>query len=267
MKNLTLLLICLSITKFCYAQNSEDLQKAIKQAETEKKKQQTKLDSLLEVEKKNRLQELMDLNKQKIELDKKIVKLGGEEEVKNNRISFVLGIGASYVANNIYQNPSVNLNNNNVIIEKAQRVKSNLTFGIVYTPLTSTFTNKDGETETVNHGISLSTFINPISLSKAAESQSFFNMTDFGVGLGYKFAGNVLVMATTEFFGVRQPKQWFIDMYKTNDQKYNVNGLTQLAFNPEDNDVFRTKMMSTFGFKVCYTFDIVKNFKSTSSNK
>ncbi|TKC12677.1 hypothetical protein FA048_03395 [Pedobacter polaris] len=88
-------------------------------------------------------------------------------------------------------------------------------------------------------------------------------MADFGVGLGYKFAGNVLVMATSEFFGVRQPKEWFIAQYQTNDRQYNVNGLTQLSFDPNDNDVFRTKMMTTFGFKICYTFDIVKNFKSS----
>ncbi|TKC12676.1 hypothetical protein FA048_03390 [Pedobacter polaris] len=132
MKNL-ISLICLSITTICYAQSPSEIKEAIKHAEAEKQKQQAKLDSLLVIDQKNKLTLLRDLNKQKSELDQKINQLGSTEP-KNNRISFVLGIGASYVANTLHQNPSVNLNNNNVIIEKAQKVKTNVTFGVVYTP-------------------------------------------------------------------------------------------------------------------------------------
>jgi len=188
-----------------------------------------------------------------------------DDKEENNRFSFVLGIGASYLANKLYQNPSIDVSNNAVVIEQAQQIKTNLTFGIVYTPYLKTITYRNGNSETMPHGISFATFINPIALTKATENQSFFNMTDFGVGIGYKFAGNVMIMGTAEFFGIRQPKEWFINKYQLNDKQYVVNGSPQLSFDVNDNNIFRTKVVSAFGFKVCYTFDIVKNFKANNN--
>jgi len=186
-----------------------------------------------------------------------------DDDKENNRFSFVLGIGASYLTTKLYQNPSIDVSSNAVVIEHAQQIKTNLTFGIVYTPYLKTISYRNGQSETMPHGISFATFINPIALTKVTENQSFFNMTDFGIGVGYKFAGNVMIMGTAEFFGVRQPKEWFINKYQLNDKQYVVNGSAQLSFDVNDNNIFRTKMVSSFGFKVCYTFDIVKNFNSS----
>lgn len=189
---------------------------------------------------------------------------GGKDNLKNNRISFIVGIGASSITTDLYQNPAINLTNNNVIIEESQSIKTNVSLGIVYTPFKTKITYGDGKEEIVPKGISFATFINPIALTSATENQSFFNMTDFGVGIGYKFAGNVMIMGTMEWLSVRQPRQWFIDEFKGNDKAYIVNTAPQLSFDVSDNNIFETKIATTFGFKICYTFDVVRNFKESA---
>lgn len=113
----------------------------------------------------------------------------------------------------------------------------------------------------------MATFVNPIALTKATDTQSFFNIVDFGVGLGYKFANGFMIMGTLEWFSARQPRKWFIDEYKGNDKAYIVNGDEQVSIDKDDNDIFTNKIVNTIGFKFCYTFDIVKNFRSLSSSE
>lgn len=263
MKKLILLLCLLS--SICFAQTSDsDLKEAIKKIEKERLKQKEELDRLLAQQKNNEAEFLRTLKSDREKLNEKILAIEIEPPIANNRISFVLGIGSAFVLDQLYQNPAINLNNNNVMLEKAQHLKTNLTFGIVYTPYLYKITYKDGKSETMPKGISFATFINPIALTKATENQSFFNMTDFGVGIGYKFAGSIMVMGTFEFLGVRQPKNWFIEEYQNNNRQYSVNGSPQLSFDVNDNNVFQSKIATTIGFKVCYTFDIVKNFKKSS---
>jgi hypothetical protein len=189
------------------------------------------------------------------------------KEETNKRISYVIGVGSSYITNQLYQNPIVD-QNNNVIIEKAQNLKTNVTFGIIYTPYFRNIYNGNGnDYDKITHGISFATFVNPIALSKTTNNQSFFNITDFGIGLGYKFAGNMMIMGTVEWSGVKQPKKWFINEFKNNDKPYLVNDSPQLSFDTNNTNVFETKIATTFGFKVCYTFDIVKNFQKGSETK
>lgn len=182
---------------------------------------------------------------------------------KISRFSYILGAGTSFIPSTNYENPSVNLTNNNVIIQKSQSIKTNVTFGITYTP----FFNKnipDGEGghETVPRGITFATFINPLTITKAINTQEGLSATDFGVGIGYKFAGNVMIMGTVEWFGARQPKQYFLQEYINGDKQYIVNNDTQLSFDPKDDNIFYTKIITSFGFKLCYTFDIIKKFKT-----
>ncbi len=190
-----------------------------------------------------------------------------QPEEKNQRINFIVGIGTNYIPNTVYQNPIVNKTNNNVIVEKGQRLKTSLNFGIVYTPYFRTFYEADRTTKTVPHGISLSTFINPITLSKATDAQPFFNALDFGIGIGYKFAGNFLIMGTVEWFSVSQPREWFINEYKGNDKPFLINNSPQQAFDLTDNSVFRNKIMTTVGFKFCYSFDVVKSIVDSKKEK
>lgn len=184
----------------------------------------------------------------------------------NKRISFIIGVGASYIPQTLYQDPAINKTNNAVIIEKSQKQKTNITIGIVYTPYLYKIKYANGEEEIVPKGISFATFLNPIALTKATNTQSFFNIQDFGVGIGYKFAGGVLVMGTVEWFGARQPRDWFVNEYMSNNKPYLINNAPQLSFGVNDNNIFQNKIVTTFGFKVCYTFDIIKNYYKTSQN-
>lgn len=195
---------------------------------------------------------------------------------RNKRISFIAGVGASYITESLFQDPVVNKTNNNVIIGEAGKIKTNLTLGIAYTPyvydITSTIRTigTDGRISTrrviehVPKGFTVAAFLNPISLTRVNQSQPFFNMVDFGLGIGHRTAGGVLFMLTTEFFSVNQPRQWFIDQFKGNDKNYVIGGSPQTTIDPTDNSIFTNKMAVTFGFKVCYTFDIIKNYYNSS---
>ena len=190
------------------------------------------------------------------------------------RISFVLGVGSSVFPYQLYQNPAVDKSlNNNVIIEKGQHIKTNLSFGIVYTPFLYKFIDADHpQGEIVAKGLSLATFINPVNLTKASDAQSFFSATDFGVGIGYKFVGSLMILGTIEFFSVNQPRDWFIEKYKSNDKNFSVPGTggttnVQQSFDLNDSNIFRSRIIPTIGFKVCYTFDIIKTYTSLNTDK
>lgn len=179
----------------------------------------------------------------------------------DQKISFIAGVGASYITNELYQNPAVDLSSKNVILSEAQSIKTNVSLGIAYTPRTLTLVQNDGKKIAVPYGWTFITFINPISFNQVSDNQGFFNMTDFGIGLGWKFSGEFLIVGTVEFFNVRQPKDWFIEEYKGNDKSFLVDNAPQVSFDSNDNNVFRNKMATTIGFKICYTFDIIKSYK------
>jgi hypothetical protein len=191
----------------------------------------------------------------------------------NNRISFIVGPGASILTRKIYDNPIVNQTNNIVVINDASWLKTNLALGIIYTPYITTITRSSvpylsgsgqfgvrKEVEVVPKGITYGVFINPLAFSKATESQPFSSMIDFGAGIGYRTAGGFLIMGTVEFFSVRQPRQWFIDEYKDQNKTYSIGGAAQKAIDVNDNTIFTNKPVVTFGIKLCYSFDIIKNY-------
>lgn len=192
-----------------------------------------------------------------------------------HRISFIVGGGASLIATNLYNDPVVNKTNNAVIIEKASRIKSNLTFGISYTPFVSnvirTIKVKNSKTKKVEEiqvieyyprGISYALFLNPVNLSTLAD-KGLSTSIDLGFGLGYR-AGPFSVLGTMEFFSVRQPRDYFISQFQNNTATYTVNNQVQTSFDINDNSVFISKPAVAFGLKFCYTFDIIKSFYKTS---
>ena len=132
--------------------------------------------------------------------------------------------------------------------------------GIVYTPYFSTFNSKDKTPIRVTHGLSYAAFFNPVNISKATNTQTFMDVMDVGFGIGWKSASNFLILGTIEFFGARQPRDWFIEKYKNNNNSFLINDSPQLSFDINDNDIFQTKVFTSVGIKFCYTFDVIKNF-------
>ena len=192
----------------------------------------------------------------------------------NNRFAFMVGGGTSIVATKLYLDPAINKTNNAVIIEEAGRVKPNISLGIIYTPFVSTIKRqvevKSGsstKTETlfeyVPRGFSVALFLNPISLSKLSETSLSSNV-DLGMGLGWR-SGNFSIFGTVEFFSVRQPRDYFVTQFQSNDKPYIVNGEIQASISTNDNDVFRSKVATSFGIKLAYTIDIAKSFVANTA--
>lgn len=192
------------------------------------------------------------------------------------RISFIAGAGASYICNNLYYDPIIDKTTNSVIIEKAGHLKPNITLGIIYTPKVSSITRKikvidEGKIKNLNlieyypKGWSYALFINPLSVTKLS-SVSMTNTVDLGFGFGYR-SGGVSILATAEIFSIRQPKDYFIKQYKSNNKPYVLNDEIQSGIDINDNSIFNSKVIVSFGIKLCYTFDIVRSFVSDSGKE
>lgn len=191
----------------------------------------------------------------------------------NKRISFFVGAGISTIGNTVYELPVIDKTTNNVIIEEAGSLKPNVSMGIVYTPFVYDVqrriqyrdTNGDLQTkyitEHVPKNFSVALFINPISLSAA--NSNLENTVDLGFGLGWR-SDSFSVFATMEFFGLKQPRNYFVEQYKTNDKQYIIGGETQTAIDINDNSIFKSEVMTSFGIKLAYTFDIVSRYSAAS---
>jgi hypothetical protein len=86
---------------------------------------------------------------------------------------------------------------------------------------------------------------------------------DLGFGIGWR-SGSFLIMATADFFSVKQPRQYFVDAYQGSNKAYVVNGETQTSIDVSDNSIFKNRIVSSFGIKFAYTFDIARSFYSNS---
>ena len=191
----------------------------------------------------------------------------------SKRISFFVGAGTSVIANDVYELPIIDKTTNNVIIEKAGRLKPNVSTGIVYTPFVYNvprlinYIDEDGNEQTkkiIEHQpkhFSVALFINPVSLSSPNSNLS--TTVDLGFGLGWR-SDNFSVFATMEFFSLNQPRDYFVNAFNTNDQQYVIGGEVQTAIDVNDNSIFKSQVMTSFGIKIAYTFDIVSNYTRTA---
>jgi len=202
-----------------------------------------------------------------------------QEETDNygwsRRISFIFGAGPSIITNSIYSDAVINKADNTVKLEKSGKLKTSLSLGIMFTPFVSdvkrevkTIENKNVETKTFYEhyprGISFALFMNPIDISSINTTQS--SAVDLGLGLGYR-SGDFTFLLTTEFFSVRQPRDYFVNQYSNNATKYSIDGNIQSSIDLTDNTIYKGKMIAAIGFKLAYTFDIAKTFYSRSQAK
>jgi hypothetical protein len=192
----------------------------------------------------------------------------------SKRISFFVGAGTSVIANDIYELPIIDKTNNTVIIEKSGKLKPNVSTGIVYTPFVYNvprlvkYIDDEGNEKTkkiiehVPKHFSVALFINPVNL--ASSNSNLNTSVDLGFGLGWR-SDNFSVFATMEFFGINQPRDYFVQAYKTNDQQYVIGGEIQTAIDINDNTIFKNQIMTSFGIKLAYTFDIVSRYSKASN--
>jgi len=192
----------------------------------------------------------------------------------NKRISFFVGAGISTIVNTVYELPVIDKTTNNVIIEESGSLKPNVSMGIVYTPFVYDVerriqyrdTNGDLQTKYVTEHVpkhfSIALFINPISLASA--NSNLNNTVDLGFGLGWR-SDSFSVFATMEFFGLQQPRNYFVNEFGSNDKQYIIGEEVQTSIDITDNSIFRTKVMTSFGIKIAYTFDIVNSYSNASN--
>lgn len=178
----------------------------------------------------------------------------------NKRVSFITGLGASYITTVLYKEPVIHKPTNNVILEKAWPGKLNFSLGIAYTPYLKTITNSEGSFVTP-HGITFASFFNPFNLNNAS---SDISTLDFGAGIGWKFAAGIMILGTVDFFSIKQPTNYFVTMYKNNDKQYLINNVAQPALDLSDKSIMQNKMAISFGFKICYTFDLVNSYRAAT---
>ena len=197
-----------------------------------------------------------------------------EEEGWNKRISFFVGAGVSVICNEVFELPIIDKTTNFVVVETSERLKPNVSLGIVYTPFVYdverfiNYYDVNGEKkvkkviEHVPKHFSVALFINPISLASANSNLS--TTVDLGVGAGWR-SDNFSAFVTAEFFSLKQPRDYFIDKYGDNKKQYLIAEQVQTSIDVNDTSIFRNKVMTAIGFKLAYTFDIAKSY-STSAN-
>lgn len=188
-----------------------------------------------------------------------------------DRVAFIVGGGTALIATELYDIPVVDKTTNFVTLEKANTIKSNLSLGIAYTPyiknVVRTVKFIDANTNTVQEktivgyeprGITFSLFLNPLNLT-GVSANSIANTVDVGFGLGWR-SGDFIFLFTNEYFLARQPRKYFVDIYRNNDTAYEINGHPQTTIDTTDNNIFKNKVAVSWGIKIAYTFNITKKF-------
>lgn len=198
-----------------------------------------------------------------------------ETEDWSDQFSFVIGTGASYSMKKLYEIPIIDKATKNVKIDVASYIRPNLSLGITYTPVVwNVVVNKqtideDGNlkdnksVEYVPKGISYALFINPASL--VSGSDGLKSIIDLGLGIGYR-NGDLSIYGTVELFGINQPRNYFIDTYSEGDKQYMIDGDVQTSFSLDDESIFKTKIVTSIGVKIAYSFDIITGFKTQATN-
>lgn len=193
----------------------------------------------------------------------------GDNHGWNKRIDLFVGGGVGQTSIQLYDDPVINPTNNFVEIEKSQKVRTSLTFGIVFTPWVYEvkrivfISDKQGKkidtatfVEHIPRKLTIALFMNPVSLTKINDN-GFTNNVDLGFGIGWR-EGDCLLMATADFFSIRQPRQYFVDDYKDQNKTYNINGQPQTTIDVTNNNIFHNKVVASYGIKLCYTFNVAK---------
>lgn len=181
-------------------------------------------------------------------------------------ISFVFGLGAGYIGSKLYDDPKVEDTHGYVSLQQHQRIKTGITLGIAYTAKYTTLNtpSEDGadiKKHIVPYGWTVAGFINPTGVSDVSSSQSLWNFVNLGVGFGRRTISGFSFMATIDFYGVQQPREWFLNEYANNKTPYTLNGALQKSVDSSDTNIFVNKVFPVWGFKMCYSIDIIKQFK------
>lgn len=152
--------------------------------------------------------------------------------------------------------------NNAVHFEKISPLNSGISTGLVWNPFTSPYKVNEfiGQTENWHYEYKRNSFaiallINVFKLSFSDEQANSTSPIDVGFGIGYR-KENLLILFTTEFTPMRQPRQYFIDAYNGKNSPLILANSSEpvKTISSDDNSLFITKLFPSIGLKVAYSF-------------
>ena len=151
---------------------------------------------------------------------------------------------------------------NSVQFEKISPINSGISTGLVWNPFVKTYKvydykdqSKDWHYEIRRSSFAVALLINVFKLSFSDEQANTTSPIDVGFGIGYR-KDNFMVLLTTEFTPMRQPRQYFIDAYKDKNLPLILANASEpvRSISSDDDSLFITKLYPSIGLKIAYSF-------------
>jgi hypothetical protein len=199
-----------------------------------------------------------------VKVDKKEIeeaKENGEEIIYERPFNAFISAGINVRIGDNY-NVAISPVDNTVQFEKISPLNSGVSTGLVWNPFTFPYKvydykgqEKDWHYEYKRHPFAIALLINVFKLSFSDEQANTTSPIDVGFGLGYR-KDNFLILLTTEFTPIRQPRQYFIDGYKDKNLPLILANSSEpvRTISSDDNSLFVTKLYPSIGLKIAYSF-------------
>lgn len=188
-------------------------------------------------------------------------KEAGDEIVYERPFNAFVAAGVNVRLGNIY-NVAISPVDNTVQFEKVSRLNSGISTGLVWNPFRAAYKvwdykekTKDWHYEYKRRPFAVALLLNVFKFSFGDEQANETSPIDVGFGLGYR-KDNFLVLLTTEFTPIRQPRQYFIDQYKGKDRPLILVNSSEpvRTISTDDNSLFLTTLFPSLGLKIAYSF-------------
>jgi hypothetical protein len=201
---------------------------------------------------------------QDVKVDKKEIEEAnenGEKIIYERPFNAFISAGINVRIGDNY-NVAISPVDNTVQFEKISPLNSGVSTGLVWNPFTFPYKTydykgqaKDWHYECKRHPFAIALLINVFKLSFSDEQANTTSPIDVGFGLGYR-KDNFLILLTTEFTPIRQPRQYFIDGYKDKNLPLILANSSEpvRTISSDDNSLFVTKLYPSIGLKIAYSF-------------
>ncbi|MBU2994815.1 hypothetical protein KO500_00100 [Cellulophaga baltica] len=202
-------------------------------------------------------QEDVKVDKNEIEQAKE----DGEEIIYERPFNAFISAGINVRIGENY-NVAISPIDNTVQFEKISPLNSGVSTGLVWNPFTFPYKvfdykgqDKDWHYEYRRNPFAIALLINVFKLSFSDEQANTTSPIDVGFGIGYR-NDNLLILLTTEYTPIRQPRQYFIDGYKDKNLPLVLANSSEpvRTISSDDNSLFVTKLFPSIGLKIAYSF-------------
>lgn len=197
-------------------------------------------------------------------ITKKDIKSAEEdgEVIKFERqVNFLAAAGVSFRISPTYT-VAVSPIDKTVHFEKNSPAFSSLTTGLVWNPITRPYKvtyfkekSKEWRYEYKTLPPCFALLINVFNLSLSGAQMNSTLPIDVGFGVGLRKNG-LCVLLTMEFTPLRQPQKYFYDEFTASNKQLIYAGSTEpiTEISTDNDNLFSTKLVPAFGFKVAYAF-------------